>query len=227
MSNLLELQPCAPSTKKRGRKPIIESNALLNKLIENAGSESPAQTFHFNPSDQCSAILYSFAREHREDKSKQFKLAWDSWIKNTEICDVLEQESNMLKSSGYSGDPFDKMYASARYYYRKKAIKDQMEVSNLQLSAGEEESTPNKKEKTPRKKYESADGQLLDQINSHITDEMTREENLQHCGLNISPAQSFENYIAKFPSVELDKIKLKKIYKNRLFLIRQKLKMNV
>ena len=213
--------------KRRGRKPILESNAQLNAIVENIGGESSLQTFHFNPSDDCSSILYSFAKEHREDNSKQFKLAWDAWIKEPAVLTILEQESNILKAGGYSGDPFDKMYSSARYYYRKKAMKEQQNAGVSQTLVDGED-TP--KEKTPRKKYESADSQLLEQINLHIMGEMTTIESddaLHNCwGCNISPAQSFENYRAKFPSTECDKPKLKKIYKNRLFLLRQKLKMN-
>ena len=213
--------------KRRGRKPILESNAQLNAIVENIGGESSLQTFHFNPSDDCSSILYSFATEHRNDNSKQFKLAWDAWIKEPEVLTILEQESNILKAGGYSGDPFDKMYSSARYYYRKKALKKQQNAGVSQTLVDGED-TP--KEKTPRKKYESADSHLLEQINLHIMGEMTTFESddaLRNCGgCNISPAQSFENYLAKFPSTECDKTKLKKIYKNRLFLLRQKLKMN-
>lgn len=214
---------CLKPIKKRGRKPIVESNPELNSFIEKQPDELNLPIFHFNASDDCATMLYSFAKEHRDLKNKQFKLAWDSWTKMPEVSDILNKEANKLTAAGYSGDAMEKMYASARYYYRKKAIKAQKEVSDSLCDEATE-----KKEKTPRKKYERSDGQRLEQINSHIAEELTsfigEDSDIDKFSFKISPAQSFENYIAKYPDTECDVDKLKKIYKNRLFLIRNKLR---
>ena len=169
---------------KRGRKSSID--------ILDLDKEITLQQHHFNYSDNFADLLANFATEHFEDKNKEFKAAWKMW---TDIHSAeIEKETAKMKQEGYSGDVAEKMYFSARYYYRKKAIREQTELN-----------TPD--EKTPRKKYESIDKQVLVQMNDQIVLQF------QTNNKNTTPSKAFAQYCDQY-SIAEDDAKIKKTYKN-------------
>jgi hypothetical protein len=176
----------------RGRKSSIVLNENSNKI--------QIPTFHHGHSETCVRIIAEFSAKHREDKNKDFKTAWKLWIQTPEVKNVFAEESNRLVESGYAGDVMEKLYFSARYYHRKKAIAA--------------EKTAPVQEKT-RKPHEATDASVLEKMNRDI---------LQQIQLNnkIRPAEAFENY-KQCTSFGEDEAKIKKIYKNRFFMIRKKL----
>lgn len=186
------------NTSKRGRKSSIQVPSTSDNLV--------LQTFHYNASDECAEILSIFATEHREDKNKQFKQAWQKWMEDPRINEILSNESRKLKEAGYEADPMEKMYFSARYYYRKKALKV-IETNDTIHQA------------KPRKQYETADKKVLEQINKHIIEQI-----FQGCNPNSSPAQAFEHFCKTSANcIEgFNETKCKKIYKNRYFVLRKK-----
>jgi len=185
---------------RREQSSRREDETSHKDLVDQPGSKN-TMTFHFNASDECAKLLSDFARIHREAKNKIFRRAWDEWILLPDVSPILEKETSALLEAGYKGDPLEKMYSSARYYYRKKALKEENQAEEL-------------REATPRKQYELSDARLLDQISNHIIE-------LFHTD-NISPAKAFEMYANKYQDNPSD-AKLKKIYKNRFFLLRAKM----
>ncbi len=155
-------------------------------------------TFHYNPSDECMCRIAEFSALHREAKSKEFKAAWKLWIQLPEIAALLNAESTRLAESGYQGEIQEKLYFSARYYYRKKS-----------LSA----KTPPTKTKE-RKPNEATDTNILEQMNRHILCQIQTNN-------RIRPAEAYENY--KQIYIVENEEKTKKIFKNRVFMIRKKM----
>ena len=192
--------------KKRGRKPIIIPLSTCDD------SATPG-TFHYNASGECASILSDFAQTHRDLKSNQFKFAWEQWISLPEISKVLTNESTRLIESGYTGEPLDKMYFSVRYYYRKKALK-----TNRLSSVNEFK---------PRKQYEQADSIILEEITNHIVNIIFVQESSGQIQMrrNISPANAFASYMSTHEMNDVDVARIKKIYKNRFFLLRKKMRM--
>ena len=191
--------------KKRGRKPIIIP------LSTGDDSVTPG-TFHYNASGECASILSDFAQTHRDLKSNQFKFAWEQWISLPEISKVLSNESTRLIESGYVGKPLDKMYFSVRYYYRKKALK----TNRLSSAVNEYK---------PRKQYEQADSIILEEITNHILNIIFEQESSGQMRGNISPANAFASYMSTREMNDVDVARIKKIYKNRFFLLRKKMRM--
>jgi hypothetical protein len=101
------------------------------------------------------------------------------------------------------------MYASARYYYRKKALKEDKEM--------QEPENPKQ-----RKKYEAPNSLILDQMNKHILEIFTKMKSSEETS-SISPAKAFEMYIQENDTDDVNREKFKKMYKNRLFLLRNKI----
>ena len=62
--------------------------------------------------------LFTFAKIHQYDDRKTFKEAWTKWTEENDI--IITNEIRRLKDNGYEGNILDKMFKSARYYFRKK-----------------------------------------------------------------------------------------------------------
>ena len=180
---------------RRGRKSNIAKLGDSDKIVLN--------THHFKYSDGFADKLATFAKAHLDYKNKEFKAEWKKWTE--QHVDEIQTEIAKMKSDGYPGSVEDKMYFSARYYYRKKAIKDQ---DQSQLDD----------EKSTRKKYELIDKELLSQMNDHIISQIYSSEHSEKTltGVvisNVSPSKAYTNYCNKFCGSEEDQ-KTKKIYKN-------------
>ena len=62
--------------------------------------------------------LYKFSKIHQYDERKDFKEAWKKWV--DENIEAVNIEIKRMTDNGYNGDILDKMFKSARYYFRKK-----------------------------------------------------------------------------------------------------------
>lgn len=152
--------------------------------------------------------LFKFSKIHQYDHRSDFKEAWNIWMnENNELIDV---EIRRLKNLGYDGDIIDKMYKSARYYFRKKSTE--------------------KKEPTKRRVYVGTQKELLESMDQHIITNISSKD--------FKPSDGFDDYCKKNIDIlkgEIDllckagykdtneiKLKIKKTYKNRYFLIVKK-----
>lgn len=160
--------------------------------------------YRYKFSDEFVGELYKFSKIHQYDHRKDFKEAWQLWIDEKDA--IVSEEVRILSSSGYDGDILDKMFKSARYYFRKKST------------------TP--KEPVKRRKYCGLCKDVLDAMDKHIASNITNDD--------YKPSAGFESFCAinsallKEESTRLitngfkDSIeiheKLKKTYKNRYFM---------
>ena len=171
--------------------------------------------------------LSSFAKVHEYDDRKEFKEAWQKWMEEPDIKNLIVAEVSRLTANGLSGDILDRMYKSARYYYRKKG--------------GETVTEP-----TIRKEYEGLPRTVLKTIDDFIYSEINRNIAETDKGGNpiitITAAKSFTTYCKLHYDVisdmlpqmndedkvntnmreELKKVtdRLKKTYKNRFYNIK-------
>jgi len=149
--------------------------------------------------------LNQFSKVHQYDHRKDFKEAWVLWTADNE--ELVATESQRLTELDYKGDIIDKMFKSARYYFRKKT-----------------DDRPLPKE---RKEYISFDKSILDSMDIHILENMNFDW--------YSPADGFINYcktntellkkeISRLQMDDAKEIsqKFKKTYKNRYFMAKKK-----
>ena len=102
--------------------------------------------FRHKFSDEFAASLYQFAKIHQYDHRADFKEAWTIWTDDNE--DLVATETRRLTNNGYDGDIPDKMFKSARYYYRKKSTE--------------------KKAPQDRRDYTSVSKDLKEAIDAHV-----------------------------------------------------------
>jgi len=159
--------------------------------------------YRFKFSNEIVEILDAFSKLHKHTCQKEYKEKWDEWL--IENKEEIDKESERLLALGYEGNIKEKMYKSARYYFRKKSEE--------------------KKEPAKRKKYKAVDREIIDSMDIHIQRNIDTDE--------YSPANGFDNFsklyeelinieIKNFKentdySLEEIKQKIKKTYKNRYF----------
>jgi hypothetical protein len=149
--------------------------------------------------------LYKFSKIHQYDSRQDFKEAWKIWTE--ENSDIIEEETSRLTRLGYDGDILDKMFKSARYYFRKKSTE--------------------KKEPKLRRQYINITRDVLNSMDAHININMSNEDYTPKTGfvsyckdnellLRVTIKQIYDNGIT---DSQLIQDKIKKTYKNRYFMI--------
>jgi Fe-S cluster biosynthesis and repair protein YggX len=151
--------------------------------------------------------IYQFAKIHQYDERKDFKEAWEIWMETQ--SELINSEVNRLTTLNYQGDIIDKMFKSARYYFRKKGTV--------------------KKEPVQRSSYVAINKDLLDAMDEHILSNITKKDYkpsdgfVDFCNTNILLLKEEISRLFEEEGIQKDaKIvekKIKKTYKNRYFII--------
>jgi hypothetical protein len=164
--------------------------------------------FRFKFTEPFMAELYRFSKIHQYDHRKEFKEAWLIWI--DENTDLIRDEIERIMKLGYEGDVIDKMFKSARYYFRKKST---VPVVSKQ-----------------RREYISINHNVLEAMDKHIKDTIHTEYYQPKNGF-ISFCKANEIILKEsiikimdqgVTDTELISTKLKKTYKNRYFMLTTK-----
>jgi hypothetical protein len=154
-------------------------------------STTTMKTYRYEFSEDFCKMLSDFAKIHQYDDRKVFKEAWSIWAE--ENTDQVEQECRAIYSNGYEGDALDKMFKSARYYFRKKSVQ--------------------KKDPVPRKSYEKADPKLLKEIDAHIKENLDMKPHDSYTAFRKKMCDANEEGEGDLSATEEEK--LKKTFKNR------------
>jgi len=175
-----------------------------NKIAKHDDIEITVNIFRFKFTDDFTDELYKFSKIHQYDHRKDFKSAWENWIE--ENNDLVCEETEHLVSLGYEGDVEDKMFKSARYYFRKKSTE--------------------KKEPQDRKTYIGVKKELLEKMDEHINKNINTSDYspadgfLDFCKINGELLQEEVSRLYKNGIKDSKEIKdkIKKTYKNRYFM---------
>jgi hypothetical protein len=165
----------------------------------------PINTFRYKFSEEFMVDLYNFAKIHQYDDRESFKEAWKVW--STENEEIVKKEMDELTKNNYTGDIMDKMFKSARYYFRKKSTE--------------------KKEPKERRKYIHVDEGLLKCMDMHIikninnSDYQPKNGFEKFCNENYEPLKATVQNICKsgMNDPKIIQEKIKKTYKNRYFIL--------
>ena len=178
--------------------------------------EKKLKTFRFTFNKEFTDELSRFSKVHQYDDRVTFKEAWSGWIKDIDVSSLINDEVKRLTNEGFQGDIMDKMYKSARYYYRRKP------------------DTP--KEKHERKEYIGFSKDILADMDKNIQDQLVSARN-EKLIMDVSPLEAFDNYYANYKitivnelkrenpdvnswkrdDVEIMTNRFKKAYKNRFY----------
>jgi hypothetical protein len=136
----------------------------MNPITDTTNPDNKPVIYRYKFSVEFVNELYNFSKIHQYDHRKDFKEAWQLWIEDND--DIVTNEVRLLSSSGYDGDILDKMFKSARYYFRKKSTE--------------------KKEPAKRRKYCGLSKDVLDAMDKHIASNITNDD--------YKPSMGFESF---------------------------------
>lgn len=163
--------------------------------------------YRFKFSQDFMSELETFSLIHQYDKPKIFKESFKEFLKNNE--DIVIREKRSLIGRGYNGDINDKMYRSARYYFKNK-----------------DHTIEKFKDKKQRRPYIKQNIEFISIVDKHVN--LTESK-------DIKPAEAYKNFKNKEPYLssynneffrisnyldtdnDIEK-KIKKTYKNRYFM---------
>ncbi len=193
---------CRPNVIPQSNPETTNESRVSNPLHQNP------VIFRFKFTEDFMEELYKFSKIHQFDDRKDFKEAWNEWIEEND--DLIEEESERLNRLGFQGDILDKMFKSARYYFRKKSIAV--------------------KEPAQRRKYITVNKELLDAMDLHIETNYLEEGYQPKTGYTHFCEENEELISQVVSSIiekgetdeDLIKNKIKKTYKNRYFIITNK-----
>ena len=201
--------------------------------------------FRFEFSNECFKLLNGFARDNLGVPRKEYKAKWEQFA--TAHAEFIAQESARLADAGYDGDVLVKMFKTVKYYLTKRVKKDKDFVVVVDEAADEalghhDDATvdaedagqdPVQQEKTQtRRHYTTLDRAVLEAMDSHITSSISSNSKPATCYASFCDQfrNSIETEIARlvrYDAVGTDAFtftektaeeKLKKTYKNRMFL---------
>lgn len=162
---------------------------------------SEVPIFRFNFSEEFNRQLGYFAKLHQYDDRTEFKEKWNEWVEENDS--IINDERKRLLNLGYEGDVENKMYKSARYYFRKKPLRHEPAERCVRVVVSKD---------------------LLYQIDEHIQN--------NHFTQNYTPQLSYEDFCNQYSEIiseemiqlnmeneEIMQNKIKKTYKNRFYVI--------
>lgn len=167
-----------------------------------------SKIYRFKFSENFLEILQQFSHLHQYDTPKIFKENYSKFTE--EYKDIIIREKRILIGNGYNGDLNDKMYRSARYYFKNKDYSI----------------TEKNKDKIKRRQYIKQNTDFINLVDQHIATILKSE---------IKPSEAFKKFqenelymsgyknevlrISNYLESERDIInKIKKTYKNRFFI---------
>jgi hypothetical protein len=187
------------------RLDTYEDTSIANEPSNITNANNTINIYRYKFTDDFTNELYKFSKIHQYDHRKDFKEAWAIWIEENE--EIIISEVRRLTELGYDGNVIDKMFTSARYYFRKKSTE--------------------KKEPKERRAYISVSKKLLDAIDLHLKNVINNADFKpsngfdMFCKKNIGLLKEEVTQLCKngFTDSEEIKNKIKKTYKNRYFIL--------
>jgi len=193
-------------------------------------------------SDEFSKVLHVFSKEHYEEPLKTFRQSWQAWISMNDIQTKLRTEIERMRTNNFTGtdeEIMQKIYTSARFYYRKKAKR----AKKLASDSKETETDQSTNEKPKSKPYIGFSKEFIQLMDNEIKDKILQKaetDDTVQTAIKLNQKEAFHtfttSYVTKI-SEEFGKLKqkydeleesfvakeiahkLKKAYQNRFYCI--------
>lgn len=168
----------------------------MNEDTQEFQEESSGNIYRYKFTEDFVNLLSDFAKIHQFDERKDFKEAFTNWMEENK--EMISLENERLKELGYSGDMYDKMFRSARYYFRTKEI--------------------TKPPIAPRKKYTQLSLSFLELMKRHLNDNKSLKPAVSyHLFCETYRIEFIEETRLIEMNDECAESKIKKAFKNKYF----------
>jgi hypothetical protein len=201
-----------------------ENNGELHASSSPKNNNCVIEIYRFKFTEEIMEKLGEFSKIHQLDSRKDFKDSWNYWMEEHSL--LIEVEVNRLKELGFKGDIVDKMFKSARYYFRKRKDKDK-DMDNILKQDLDQE--PEQKQDIKNRKYQCVSKLLLEIMDNHIKHLLGLQESikkpsiafLDFCKQNKELLKEEIQDLLQLGITDIKDIqlKIKKTYKNKYFSI--------
>ena len=188
----------------KSKKPKMSTDNLPINNMNPVNDDINKNIYRYKFTDDFTSELFKFSKIHQYDHRKDFKEAWEIWMEDND--EIVNDEVRRLTNLNYDGDIIDKMFKSARYYFRKKSTE--------------------KKAPLERRDYVGTQKDMLDAMDSHIKSKINDDNYKpsdgfdEFCKSNLELLKEEISNLCKNGFTDSNEIKqkIKKTYKNRYFL---------
>jgi len=162
-------------------------------------------------------LISEFAKLHQFDSRNDFKEAWEIFY--NENIEIILVEKKRLEDLNFTGDFNDKLYKSARYYFRQKAL-----LGNNENNENKEIKKEIKNDK--KRDYITLSVLIIELMDEHIKKNINLPEYkpstgyLNFCNENQNDIKrEIKILINEYPNINDESVsnKIKKAYKNRYY----------
>ena len=180
----------------------------MKSINNDVNNDINKNIYRYKFTDDFTTELFKFSKVHQYDHRKDFKEAWEIWMEDND--EIVNDEVRRLTNLNYGGDIIDKMFKSARYYFRKKSTE--------------------KKAPLERRDYVGTQKDMLDAMDSHIKSKINDDNYKpsdgfdEFCKSNLELLKEEISNLCKNGFTDSNEIKqkIKKTNKNRYFLFIRK-----
>jgi hypothetical protein len=233
----------------QGEETPIASGLRFNpipQVIPDEPASSTRSVFRHEFSQDCFALLKQFSLQNMHLPRKEYKSAWEAFA--TENAELISQEAARLADSGYIGDVLVKMFKTAKYYITKKEKRKTSPASSASSAADADDVNADVADDDAtvsdsgdqviagkkRRPYIPLDKSILQEMDLHIKASIAKNTKPSTCYSSFCQefGGAFQREIARLICLEgRDNAacvsftekgaeeKLKKTYKNRMFLL--------
>ena len=179
-------------------------------------TQSNKQIYRYQLGEELNGELSRFAKNHQYDHRKDFKQAWIKW--REEKDELFQLEIKKHQALGYEGDIEDKIFKSARYYFRKKPMATEKKAPAIPEKEKEKETTNS---------YINVNKEFLEIIDEYLKKNIQLKPTISFtnfCNENQETIEKEIEFLYKVKNIKIDKEineKIKKTYKNRYYKIRE------
>ena len=175
----------------------------MKSINNDVNNDINKNIYRYKFTDDFTIELFKFSKVHQYDHRKDFKEAWEIWMEDND--EIVNDEVRRLTNLNYGGDIIDKMFKSARYYFRKKSTE--------------------KKAPCERRDYVGVGKELLAAMDEHIKTNLSNIKPstgfLAFCKQEIGLLEREVHHLVELGFTDANEIrnKMKKTYKNRYFVV--------
>ena len=158
-------------------------------------------------SEEFSNELHKFSKDHYEEPLKTFRESWQTWISNNDIHTKMRREIERMRTNNFTGTDEEitqKIYTSARFYYRKKEKRAKKLASDLK-----------EKQEQQSKPYIGFSKEFIQLMDNEIKDKILQKANTYEIvkdTIKMNQKQAFHTFTSAHVtniSTEFGKLKIK------------------
>jgi hypothetical protein len=171
-------------------------------------------------SEEFSKELHKFSKDHYEESLKTFRQSWQAWISINDIQTKMTREIERMRTNNFTGTDEDirqKIYTSARFYYRKKEKRaKKLAEDSKDQDQDQDQDQEQQEQKSKSKPYIGFSKEFIQLMDNEIKDKILKKADTDDTekteAIKLNQKQAFHTFTSAHVreiSAEFGKLKIK------------------